>query len=273
MKIIVIFATAASLLLGSPVSFKPKPNVVAARSQSIDTAWPIYEDMAVELMREYLRIDTSNPPGNEILAAKFFKSVFDRYGIQNEIFEYKPTRANIIARLKGNGSKRPIILLSHMDVVTADALAWRVPPFSAGIRGGSIYGRGALDMKSEGLLHLMTMILLEGQSLSRDVIFVGTADEEVNDEGSLWMIANKSDLFKNAEYLLTEGGDNLLEYGDVKVVGIDVAEKAPFWLQLSATGQPGHGSRPIADSAPNRLVQAMSRILDYQTSIKLLPAF
>jgi acetylornithine deacetylase/succinyl-diaminopimelate desuccinylase-like protein len=225
-------------------------------------------------MQQYLRVNTSNPPGNEIEAARFFKKIFDQHGIENEIFEYKPGRANIIARLKGNGSKRPIILLSHTDVVTAEPSAWQVDPFSGVIKNGSIWGRGALDMKGEGLFHLMTMILLkqEGASLSRDVIFLGTADEEVNDEGSLWMIANKAHLFKDAEYLLTEGGDNLLEGGSVKIVGVDVAEKAPFWLRLTATGLPGHGSRPVADSASNRLIRAMNRILDWETPVKLLPA-
>ena len=111
-------------------------------------------------MRQYIRIDTSNPPGNEIEAAKFYKAVFEKEGITSEIFEYKPGRANFIARLKGNGSKKPIILLNHMDVVTADPSAWRVNPFSAEIVDGSIYGRGALDMKGEGLLQLMTMIIL-----------------------------------------------------------------------------------------------------------------
>jgi len=260
-----------SVLLVAILSFA---TIAGAQDSAGTINWPIYQDMAVSLMQQYLRINTSNPPGNEIETAKFFKTIFDKYGIQNEIFEYKPGRANILARLKGNGSKRPIILLSHMDVVTADPAAWQIDPFSAEIKNGSIYGRGALDMKNEGLLHLMTMILLakEGPQLSRDVIFVGTADEEVKDEGSIWMIANKADLFRNAEYLLTEGGDNLLENASVKFVGVDVAEKAPFWLQLTATGQAGHGSRPIADSAPNRLVRAMARILDYQTPIKLLPA-
>jgi acetylornithine deacetylase/succinyl-diaminopimelate desuccinylase-like protein len=236
--------------------------------------WVRYQDMAVDLMQQYLRINTSNPPGNEIQTARFLKKVFDQYDIQNEIFEYKPGRANIIARIKGNGSKRPIILLSHMDVVTAEPASWEVDPFSGVIKNNSIYGRGALDMKGEGLLHLMTMILVkrEGPPLSRDVIFLGTADEEVDDEGSLWMIANKADLFKNAEYLLTEGGDNLLEDGSVKIVGVDVAEKAPFWLRITATGLPGHGSRPVADSATNRLIRAMNRILDWETPVKLLPA-
>lgn len=247
----------------------------AARAQNgnkID--WPRYQDMAVDLMQQYLRVNTSNPPGNEIEAARFLKKIFDQHGIENQIFEYKPGRANIIARLKGNGSKRPIILLSHTDVVTAEPASWDVDPFAGVIKNDAIYGRGALDMKGEGLLHLMTMIILkrEGPPLSRDVIFLGTADEEVDDEGSLWMIANKSELFKDAEYLLTEGGDNLLEGGAVKIVGVDVAEKAPFWLRLTATGTPGHGSRPVADSAPNRLIRAMNRILDWETPVKLSPA-
>lgn len=245
-----------------------------AQGASAAINWTPYQDMAVDLMQQYLRINTSNPPGNEIAAARFFKEIFDREKIGSEIFEYEPGRANIIARLKGDGSKRPIILLSHMDVVTADPSKWRVDPFSGQIVDGSIYGRGALDMKSDGLLHLMTMIILarERLALSRDVIFLGTADEEVHDAGSIWMIANKSALFRDAEYLVTEGGDNLLEDGRVKYVGVDVAEKAPFWLQLTATGQPGHGSRPIADSASNRLVRAMAKIVAYETPLKVLPA-
>ena len=253
-----------ALALTTPITF----------GQTRETNWPAYQDLAVDLMRQYLRINTSNPPGNEIEAAKFFKAIFDKEGLPSEIFEYKPGRANIIARYKGNGSKRPIILLNHTDVVTADPKAWRVDPFSAETIDGSIYGRGALDMKGEGLLQLMTMIILarEKPALSRDVIFLATADEEVKDEGSLWMIANKSELFKDAEYLITEGGDNLLVNDQVKFVGVDVAEKAPFWLQLTASGQPGHGSLPIVDSAPNRLVRVMNRILAYEPPIKLLPA-
>lgn len=236
--------------------------------------WPRYQDMAVKLMQQYLQVNTSNPPGNELAAAQFFKAIFDEHGIQNEIFEYKPGRANIIARIKGNGSKRPIILASHTDVVTADPSAWEVDPFSGALKGDYIYGRGALDMKGEGLLHLMAMILLkkEARALSRDVIFLATADEEVNNEGALWMIKNKADLFKDAEYLLTEGGDNFRDGNSIKFVGVDVAEKAPFWLQLIATGEPGHGSRPIAESASNRLVRAMARIVEWQTPIKVLPA-
>ena len=168
----VLLATIGSLYL-SGIGFRV-PSVVA---QTARINWPAYQDLAVDLMRQYLRVNTSNPPGNEIEAARFLKAIFDKEGIQSQVFEYKPGRANIIARLKGNGSKRPIILLNHMDVVTADQSAWRVDPFSADIVDGSIYGRGALDMKGEGLLQLMTMIVLarEKSTLSRDVIFLGTA--------------------------------------------------------------------------------------------------
>ena len=263
--------TPAFLFIAIILFFATSVNAQPARD-NID--WQRYQDLSVKLMQQYLQVNTSNPPGNEIAAAKFLKAVFDEHGIQNEIFEYKPGRANIIARIKGNGSKRPIILASHSDVVTADPSAWEVDPFSGEIKGGYVYGRGALDMKGEGLLHLMAMILLkkEAGALSRDVIFLATADEEVNNEGALWMIKNKAELFKDAEYLVTEGGDNLRAGDSIKFVGVDVAEKAPFWLQLIATGEPGHGSRPIADSASNRLVRAMARILEWQTPIKVLPA-
>ena len=125
-------------------------------------------------MQQYLQVNTSNPPGNEIAAAKFFKAVFDEHGIQNEIFEYKPGRANIIARIKGNGSKRPIILASHSDVVTADPSAWEVDPFSGEMKGGYIYGRGAARYERRGFAPTDGDDPSEERSrrLSRDVIFL-----------------------------------------------------------------------------------------------------
>src|SRR5262249_59330848 len=119
--------------------------------------------------------------------------------------------ADVMRRIKGEARRRPMVVLGRMEVVAADASKWRADPFSGEIIEGSIYGRGALDMKSEGLLQLMTMIIIarEKPRLSRDVIFLATADEEAGDTGSIWMIANKADLFKDAEYLITEGGDNL----------------------------------------------------------------
>lgn len=233
-----------------------------------------YSDLAVEWMRDYLRINTSNPPGNELAAAQFFKKILDQEGIENQVFEFKPGRADIWARLKGDGSKRPLILLSHMDVVTSDPSQWKVDPFSAEIIDGAIYGRGAQDMKQEGLAQLVAMVMLkrEGVRLNRDIILLATSDEEVDGIGTDWMIANKRDLLENAEYLITEGGDNLLRHdGRVEAVNVDVAEKSPFWLKLTAHGEPGHASIPMADSAPNRLIRALYRVINYQTELKVLP--
>lgn len=233
-----------------------------------------YADLALDWERQYLRINTSNPPGNEIASARWFKQIFDSEGIQNQIFEYKPGRANIFAWVRAEkATAKPLILLNHMDVVSSDPTRWKVPPFSAEIVDGVLYGRGAQDMKSIGLAQLVVVVMLtrEHVALNRDIIFLATADEEVEDEGSDWMVANHPELLRDAEYLLTEGGENLLENGKVRYVGIDSAEKSPFWLHITAKGRPGHGSRPIAESAPNELVRALSKLVAYKTELKVLP--
>jgi acetylornithine deacetylase/succinyl-diaminopimelate desuccinylase-like protein len=234
-----------------------------------------YSDLAVKWEKEYLQIDTTNPPGNELRAAVWYKKILDTEGIENRIFEYSPGRANLWARLPHTTTnpKRPIILLNHMDVVTSDAAHWRVPPFSAQVVEGAVYGRGAQDMKSEGLAQLVVMVMLKREkiTLDRDVIFLAVSDEEAAGSGTDWMIANQKDLLGNAEFLINEGGDNLLENGTVRYVGVDVGEKSPFWLHLVARGRPGHGSRPITDSAPNRLVRALNRVLQFETPIYVTP--
>ena len=233
-----------------------------------------YSDLAVKLATEYFQIDTTNPPGNEAKAAAFFKQVFDAEGIENQVFEVKPGRANFLARLHGSGAQRPIILLSHEDVVTSTPELWKHPPFSAAIDNGVMYARGSEDMKNEAIAHLVTMIMLKREKvpLDRDVIFLATADEEVDDIGSEWMIANKKDLFGNAEFLVTEGGrDRLDEKGNIQYVGINSAGKIPFWLVLTTRGSAGHGSRPLPDSATNRLVRALDRVINYKTEMTVLP--
>jgi acetylornithine deacetylase/succinyl-diaminopimelate desuccinylase-like protein len=234
-----------------------------------------YSDLAVTWMQEYLRIDTTNPPGHEMRAVAFYKKILDDEGIENRAFEYAPGRGDLWARIPHttNDAKRPIILLNHTDVVTSDASHWRVPPFSGEIRNGYIWGRGAQDMKDEGLAQLVAMVMLkrENVALDRDVIFLAVADEEADGSGTDWFVANHRDLLGNAEYLINEGGENLLEDARVKYVGVDVGEKTIYWLHVVAHGQPGHGSRPNADSAPNRLVRALDRILAYRTPLRVLP--
>lgn len=234
-----------------------------------------YSDLAVQWMRDYVRIDTTNPPGNEMRSAAFFKKILDQEGIENQVFEYVPGRADLWARLSHTSAQalRPIILLNHMDVVTSDSAHWKVSPFSGEIVDGSIYGRGAQDMKDEGLAQLVVMVMLKRErvTLDRDVIFLAVSDEEAAGTGTDWMIAHHRDLLENAEFLINEGGENLLENGKVKYVSVDVGEKSPFWLHVVAHGRPGHGSRPIEDSAPNRLVRALDRITSYRTPLKVLP--
>jgi acetylornithine deacetylase/succinyl-diaminopimelate desuccinylase-like protein len=235
-----------------------------------------YSDLAVGWMQEYLRVDTTNPPGHEMRAVEFYKKILDAEGIENRVFEYVPGRGDLWAQLPATTSsaaKRPIILLNHMDVVTSDAAHWKVPPFSGEIRDGYLWGRGAQDMKDEGLAQLVVMVMLKREkvALDRDVIFLAVADEEVDDTGTEWFIAHQRDLLGNAEFLINEGGENLQENGRVRFVGIDVGEKTAYWLHVVAHGRPGHGSRPNPDSAPNRLVRALNRILAYQTPLRVLP--
>ncbi len=234
-----------------------------------------YSDLAVTWMQEYLRIDTTNPPGHEMRAVAFYKKILDDEGVENRAFEYAPGRGDLWARIPHttNEAKRPLILLNHTDVVTSDASHWRVPPFSGEIRNGYIWGRGAQDMKDEGLAQLVAMVMLkrENVALDRDVIFLAVADEEADGSGTDWFVANHRDLLGNAEFLINEGGENLLEDARVKYVGVDVGEKTIYWLHVVAHGQPGHGSRPNPDSAPNRLVRALDRILAYRTPLRVLP--
>ncbi len=234
-----------------------------------------YADLSVKWMQEYLRIDTTNPPGNETKAVEFYKRILNQEGIENRSFDYAPGRGDLWARLPHTtaAAKRPIILLNHMDVVTSDAAHWRVPPFSGEIKEGYIWGRGAQDMKDEGLAQLVVMVMLKREkvALDRDVIFLAVSDEEADGSGTDWFIDHQKDLLGNAEFLINEGGENLLESGKVKYVGVDVGEKTTYWMHVVAHGRPGHGSRPNLDSAPNRLVRALDKILAYRTPLRVLP--
>jgi acetylornithine deacetylase/succinyl-diaminopimelate desuccinylase-like protein len=234
-----------------------------------------YSDLAVSWMQEYLQIDTTNPPGNEMKAVAFYKKIFDQEGIENRVFEYTPGRGDLWARIPHSTSeaKRPIVLLNHMDVVTSDASHWKEPPFSGKIADGYIWGRGAQDMKDEGLAQLVAMVMLKREkvALDRDVIFLAVSDEEAEGTGTDWFIAHQRDLLENAEFLINEGGENLLEDGRVKYIGVDVGEKTTYWLKVVAHGRPGHASRPNPDSAPNRLVRALNRIIAYRTPLRVLP--
>ena len=233
------------------------------------------EQEALSLLIQYLRIDTTNPPGNEIKAAEFFKTIFDREGIESQIFESAPGRGNIYARIKGDGSKKAVVLMSHMDVVPVDKRYWSVDPFAAIVKDGYLWGRGAIDVKGMGIVELMAMLALkrQGVPLKSDIVFLGTADEEAGGAmGAGYMTREHFDLVKDAGVVLNEFGFIAVgDDGKARYYGASPAEKAPFWLKLTATGMPGHGSSPRPDSAVLKLVEALHRIAGYQTALSVDP--
>jgi acetylornithine deacetylase/succinyl-diaminopimelate desuccinylase-like protein len=273
--VVAILLMVASQALAESAGLVEEPAPAMASSRIPADHLQKYSDLALTWMQEYLRIDTTNPPGHEMRAVNFYKKILDQEGIENRAFEYAPGRGDLWARLLHTtaDAKRPLILLNHMDVVTSDAAHWKVPPFSGEIKDGWLWGRGAQDMKDEGLAQLVVMVMLKREKveLDRDVIFLAVADEEAEGTGTDWFIAHQRDLLGNAEFLINEGGENLLEGGRVKYVGVDVGEKTTFWLHVVAHGRAGHASEPIPDSAPNRLVRALDHILTYRTPLKVLP--
>jgi acetylornithine deacetylase/succinyl-diaminopimelate desuccinylase-like protein len=260
--------TALSLLLFIAV-------VSPARAQG--TRPPDFDALAAEAttwLQEYLRIRTVNPPGNETEGAKFLQALLAREGIPSEIFESAPGRGNLYARLPGSGTRRPLVLLSHIDVVPADSAGWRYPPFGGVIAEGAVWGRGAQDTKGLGIIELATMVALKrrGIVLSRDLILVANSDEESGSSGSLWFTTHKADLLRHAEFLLNEGGENLLGPGGRTIsYGIDATEKVPYWLRLTLRGDPGHGSRPTPGNAALRLSRVLGRIADWEPPLVLTP--
>ncbi|MFI5279522.1 MAG: M20/M25/M40 family metallo-hydrolase [Gemmatimonadales bacterium] len=232
---------------------------------------------ATELLQQYVRINTTNPPGNEIEAARWIQAVLARDGIESHIYEPAPGKANIVARLSGDGSGRPIVLLNHMDVVEATPEFWSVSPFAGTIRDGYLYGRGTVDMKGIGISYLMGMVLLKraGALLKRDIIFIATCDEEIgglSTLGASWIASQHPELVRGAEYLVNEGGGSDVDAsGAVRYFGVGTTEKAPFWLTVTTHGRAGHGSRPVPNNAVASLVRAMDRIASWETPLIVTP--
>jgi acetylornithine deacetylase/succinyl-diaminopimelate desuccinylase-like protein len=225
-------------------------------------------------LQDYIRIQTVNPPGNEIEGATFFKRIFDAETIPCQVFEPLPGRGSILATSKGNGKKKPILLLSHIDVVPVEKERWSVDPFAGIIRDGYLYGRGALDDKSMGIVEMMVLLILKREKvpLTRDVLFFGTADEETGGGwGVDWAVENITSLGE-AEYALNEGGYVVLnEQGVADRYEISSGQKVLFQLQLKTKGTSGHGSMPRPDNPNVKLVQALEKVTKWETPYNLLP--
>ncbi|MFL5564825.1 MAG: M20/M25/M40 family metallo-hydrolase [Gemmatimonadaceae bacterium] len=246
-------------------------------AQGAPLAWSALEREAQTVLSDYLRVNTTNPPGNEILGARFLKQILEREGIEAQILdttEIGPNRANLYARLRGTGGKKAIALVHHIDVVPVTPASWSVDPFSGIIKDGYIWGRGAIDMKGNGVAQLMAMIALKrsGVPRTRDIVFIGNADEELGSTGAIVFVKQHPDLLKDVEYLITEGADNVLDAnGKVVYFAVGVAEKRTFWQRLTVNGVPSHGSRPTKQNPVPRLVSALYKISQYETPLHVTP--
>jgi acetylornithine deacetylase/succinyl-diaminopimelate desuccinylase-like protein len=216
-------------------------------------------------------LDTSNPPGNESIAVDYLKSVLDREGIETKVFALDPKRANLVARVRGNGKKRPLLIMGHTDVVKVDPAKWTHPPFSATREGGYVYGRGAVDDKDNAVAGLMVMLLLKRLNvpLDRDVIFLAEAGEEASTQFGIQFMVEKHWSEIDAEFCFAEGGGVTRTGGKVRFATVQTSEKIPYGVTLKARGPAGHGSVPLRSNAVVHLSQAVAKIAAWQTPMRL----
>ena len=221
------------------------------------------------LLQDLLRIDTTNPPGNESPCIDFIARTLAAEGIESTVIDSAPGRGNLVARLKGDGTLPPILIFGHVDVVPAEADKWQRPPFSGDLQDGIIWGRGATDMKHMVAMEMMTLMQLkrDGVGLKRDVIFMANADEETGGVmGAGFMVQNHPDLIR-AEYALTEGGASSIELEGRSFFVCSTGEKGSARFTLRGSGRPGHASQPHLDNAILPLAIALQRII--QTPLPL----
>src|SRR5262245_30673986 len=241
----------ALTILGSPAA--PQKPPVSQTSPQAET---------LRHFRALVQIDTSNPPGNEVRIVEYLEKVLASDGIPSTRFALDPNRPNLVARLKGNGSKRPVLMLGHTDVVGVQRDKWPVDPFGAILRDGYVWGRGTTDDKDNLTANLMTFLLIKrsGETLERDLIFLAESAEEADATGVgiSFMVDRHFDAI-DAEFAITEGPGATIENGRVTTVQIATTEKVPRRVRLVATGTSGHGSVPRLDNAVVHLAAAVHK--------------
>src|SRR5215470_16403337 len=250
------------LLFANSITFAQIPTI----------EWEKQKAEILEHYRALVQINTSSPPGNETKAVEYLKRVLEAEGIPTKTFALNPDRANLVARLKGNGSKRPLLILAHTDVVPVQIEKWPVDPFAAVMKDGYVWGRGSIDDKDKLTAMLMTMILVKrsGVVLDRDLIFLAESGEEADPTGvgMNFMVDQHFDEI-NAEFALTEGGSAKLESGRVTSVQIGTTEKVPRRARLVATGTSGHVSVPRVDNPVVHLGAAIAKLGAWETPMHL----
>ncbi len=240
----------------------------AQKSYLID--WDEVGEESVQHLVELIQIDTSNPPGNETEVAMYLQRMLAKEGIDSDTYALDESRANLVARIKGNGSKRPILIMGHTDVVGVQPEKWYADPFSGLRQDGFVYGRGSLDDKDSVAAGLMVMKLLKryGVELDRDIIFLAESGEEGTPEvGINFMVEKHFDVI-DAEYCLAEGGQNVLEDNEVTRVGIETTEKMPRRVTLVARGKASHGSIPTLQNAVVILASAVAKAGSWETDVR-----
>jgi acetylornithine deacetylase/succinyl-diaminopimelate desuccinylase-like protein len=228
---------------------------------------------AIGWLQGFIRINTTNPPGNELVAAKYLADILQKNGIQSEIFESTPGRGIIVARLSATAVPDParaLLLMGHLDVVGVNKAKWTVDPFGAVLKDGYIYGRGAIDDKSMTIANLAVFIAIKrsGVRLARDLIFLSEGDEEAGGESGMKFAVEKHWDRIAAGYALNEGGHVELKDGKVQFVAIAASEKVPMNVDIIATGPSGHASLPIKDNAVVHLSAAVAKIGTYETPVQ-----
>jgi acetylornithine deacetylase/succinyl-diaminopimelate desuccinylase-like protein len=225
---------------------------------------------AAEYLTTMIRQDTSNPPGNETRTATYLKQVTDKLGIPGELLGPDPNRLNFIARLKGTGANRPLLLMAHSDVVPADPSQWTVDPFAAINKDGVLYGRGTVDDKSLLAAELAVFAELKRRNvrLNRDVILLSESDEEAGSTGIAWLIKNAFEKI-DAEFALNEGGYAMNTPSGTRIFQVQTSEKIPTRIKLIARGTAGHGSRPLPDNPVVHVARAITRLADAEEPVRL----
>lgn len=231
-------------------------------------------DEAVEILSAYLRVDTTNPPGNEAEGASFLAGVLRAHGLECSIHETEPGRSSLLARLPGSGEGKSLVFLNHIDVVPADPEGWQVGPFSGEISDGFVWGRGALDMKGMGIMQLMAFIAAARGNvpLRRDLVFLAAADEEAGGYKGVRALLEEYPSELDADLVINEGGFAILDLVPEKpFFMVACAEKYGLWLRLLQRGQGGHGSMPTGRGALELLVGSLARFLGHRRPLRINP--
>lgn len=247
----------------------PGPATTTGTPGTLD--WSAIETETLDHFQALLRADTRDPPGGEMPTADYLVRVLRSAGIDVQTVSLEPHRPNVVARIKGNGSKRPLLVMAHMDVVNVDTTKWRFPPFSATRDSGYVYGRGAVDDKDNLVSGLMLMLMLKRQqiALDRDVIFLAEAGEEGSTRVGIQYMVNQQYPLIDAEYCLAEGGGVTRVGGEVRYATVSTTEKIPRGILLTARGTAGHGSVPLKSNAVVHVAAAVAKFGTWRAPIQL----